>query len=300
MPKHGYTDEELENLTPEEREGLEDETLVDDPPEGEDGEQDANEEADAAAAAAAAAAAELAAKKDDGGEDDDADAAAAAAAAAKPATPASADVQPAPVAPAPTASALPHYKAPENAAARLAEIEAQKDALAAKFDDGELTAAEMRAQLKPLEDQRDDIRAQQLKAELSADSQIAAWRNAVVPTFLAAHPEYKPGSIRFNALDAEVRALQASGNDQFDPAILAKAHERIIAELGAAPGSTTPAPAAKPNRNLPPTIHNLPAADIETTENGQFAALDRLTGEAFEAALSRMSEADQAAYLAAN
>jgi hypothetical protein len=57
----------------------------------------------------------------------------------------------------------------------------------------------------------------------------AYWRNITVPDFLEAHPEYQNGSAAHAALDREVRLIQSSASNPFDPDILIRAHRRVMA-----------------------------------------------------------------------
>ncbi|EHK57642.1 hypothetical protein [Allomesorhizobium alhagi] len=198
--------------------------------------------------------------------------------------------------------ALPEWKAPADAKTKLDEIETKKDEIAQKFDDGELTAKEMRAALKPLDDERDQIKEQLLKAALSSESAIDTWKQRTVPDFIKSHPEYKPGTIRYRALDAEVRALQAEadGSGKLSAAILAKAHQKIVSELGEVPGSKKVEDRDKnKRRDLPPNLANVPAADLTETDDGsEFAYLDRLDGVEYEKALEKLSDEKREQYLA--
>ena len=112
-------------------------------------------------------------------------------------------------------------------------------------------------------------------------------------------------------LDKQVRAIQAESLNPFDPSILPRAHKLAIAEMRKAmglPAEDTGKPAPKPTgnkRDLPPSLANVPAADItETTDNGEFAYLDRLAekgdGLAYETALGKLSDEARERYLESN
>lgn len=302
MPK--LTEEELAMLTDEEREGIEDDSLVDEGEESDDG-------ADAGTSPEAAAAAEPEPENpaDDDGEGDAGDD-------PEKTSPAPQDAQqqPAPAeqekpAPQKPQSALPDWKAPEDAKSKLQELDTQLDELAAKFDEGELTAAELRAQSRDIEQQKRDLDRQLLKEELAQETQADlaqraqdAWYNTTVPQFLERFPEYAAKPILMGALDQAVRALQAEQPDnQFDADILAKADAQIRAELGLPQrdGKAAPAPAAKTERELPPTLSGVPSADIDDIDgSSEFAAIDRLEGVDYENALARMPDEMRERYLA--
>lgn len=323
MGKEKFTDEELELLTDEEREGLLDTSVTDDPVD----DDDATETGDSAAAGVQAGG-DKAASDDgehapgDGNDNDDDDELAAAAAAGddgerKP----DGDVVAAgpeegggPVS-APTAG-MPQWQAPENAEQRLTEIETEKDELARKFDDGELTGQEFRAQMKPLDKEEREIEQARFKASISTETVHHQWFNVTVPAFIAEHPEYSEGSPLHGALDAEVRKLQTeaskAGRSQLDGTILDQAHRNVQSGirkvLGLPPlDEHKPAPNADagkaPKRELPPSLNSLPADDVtDPDDGGKYAYLDRLADRdpmAFEDALAKLPEAEREAYLAA-
>lgn len=324
------TAEELEQLTDEERAGLAEEHGDEETTE-EEAEKPAGE--GEAAATAAAAAADPKKEGETGLEDDPAKAAAVdpekvvAPAVAPVATPAKDPRDPAesmraaqldmaagperekPAAPAPVAHAVSDWRPPEKAQERLDDLAQQRRQLAEKFDEGEVTGVEYREQMETLEEQQRELREGILKASINRETAEAYWGQVTVATFLASHPGYVPGTPAHAALDLEVRKLQVETNNPFDPNILEKAHAnieasaRVLLGLPAKPTKDEPKPGAakvKPGGPvIPPTLGGLPAADIEEVDDGGgFAALDRLTGVAYEKALAAMPEADRERYLA--
>lgn len=304
MPPHTFSPEELELLSEEEREGL----LEDIDNEDADLEEDDTSPEDKAAAAvleaeAVAAAAEMAdpLKPAPVVEDviDPAKQAEIAAALEN------VDV----IVDAPSAAAFPKFEAPADSKEKLTAIEAQIDALATKFDDGELTAAEYRAQTKPLESEARKIERLVERAELSRDVSVETWTESTVPAFFVKHTQYAPGTPLYANLDFEVRQIQAESKNPFDPAILERAHkvlqDKARAALGLPPedaNKPAPKPAPVARRDLPPSLAGMPAADItETLDNSEFAHLDRLQakgGTAFEDALAKLNDDQMARYLA--
>lgn len=309
--KHGYTAEELDLLTEEELAGLEDESIVD---EGANLGADDDDDDEPAAAV----------------EPVDEEPAAPTAQPEKPAAPSDAETPKAPTAAAPVASAeevpadqpapaaasqpeprmLPQYQVPADAKDKIKNLDAQLDELAKKFDDGELTATEYRQQMGPLESEKQDLRELLLKQSLSMDSQVATWTNVTVPKFLGDHKEYEPGTPLYNALNDEVKRLQAESDNPFNAAFLETAHRNVQASIRKSLGlpplpdetkKTATAPAAK--REIPPTLARLPAADIaEAADGGEFAYLDRLADKdplAYEEALAKLPQDKLDAYLAA-
>lgn len=286
-----FTDEELAHLTDEEREGLLDPNFVDDPVE------DSAE--DTGAAAADAPEQPPATAADDAAAADPAPAPATSPA-ADPAAQAPAAADDTPPAPRP-APAMPAYTAPADLDDQMKAVRTQQSELADKFDAGELSAREYEDQRRTLEDKYLDLRDARNRATLSWDAQRNTWENQTVGDFLAQHAEYKPGSLLHRMLDQEVRVLQTTDyqGDVFNPEILAKAHERIRAELGgAAPAPSNPLPKPNGQREIPPTIGGLPPAGEEHLDDGgQWAAISRLSGEEYEQALARLTPDQREAYL---
>lgn len=298
-PRGKYNEEELDMLTEEERAGLLE--SVDDEEEdteGEVGDADADQ-----------APAEPNNDETQGEESEDPAAAEPAAAEAPaPGDPVDENETAAP------ASALPAWQPPADYQNKLADIERQKEVLDAKFDDGEITAREYRAQVKPLDTEERQINEQLLKASIARETSENTWMSASVPEFLDKHSQYEPGSKLFEMLDYEVRRLQfqaeGAGKNKFDPTILQQAHQTLEnaarKALGLPPVGEGKKPEMKPNggkkRELPPSLAFVPAADsTETDDGGDFAYLDRLAdkdGVAFEDALRKMSDADRERYLA--
>ncbi len=325
---------ELEMLTEEEREGLLDDDTVD---EGlEDGDDDAVEDAAAAADDKAGEGAGQEGKykpeEGDGADGDDAgtdepDAAAAAAAKAKQ----DADAKAAADAAAAQAAAS---GADDNAAASAAAepkpiegdkrpswvldpkvpeqieaLEKLKDELDAKWDDGELTGTEFRAEIRKIDTQLDALKEQRMAANIGKTTAVQHYFETTVPEFLAKHTEYEKGSILHAMLEAEVKKLQVQSQNPLNPAILERAHENLTAQVTKAYGvkpsaqnkqaGTKPAAAA---REVVPTLGTVPAADAsDGTDGGEFAWLDRLANadvEKYEQELAKLSDEKRDRYLA--
>lgn len=275
-----------DGLTDEERAALEDDggeptSATTEPDEGLEDEGLAEQEAAAATAAAAvvAAAAEPAAVV------------AEAAPEAKP--------QPAPILIAP---------APENAEAKLAEIATQKDELLNQFDEGDITAKEYQKQLDTLAKSERAIERQQDRAELAATMDQQRLQNDWTSTcnaFVESHEVYKDNPRLYKALDAEVRELASKPDtaswtgDKF----LAEAHKNLKAAFGFVESGKTiaaDAKAVRAPREFPPNLAKVPAADVQDTNGGRFAVLDRMASSdpvGYEETLNKMSEADRTAYL---
>ncbi|KQV27858.1 hypothetical protein ASC97_05705 [Rhizobium sp. Root1203] len=302
------TEEELAQLTDEEREGYLEEINEDgDAEEGDEGSEDTTT-ADVAAAAegddaddAADAAAAAVATPDPKAAD--AAAAAAAAEAAKPVEPVDEPEERA-----------PSWILPADLTAKMKDIKDQRAALAEKFDEGELTAKEYNEALAPLEDQADELKTRQISAQVARTTAIENWVGRDVPAFMSDHPEYARSEFLRNALDAEVKALQSTAINPLNPKILEQAHAKISGEITSAfktdtvPGAgkgkqTETTKPTKKRGDPPPTLAHIPAADpTDTDDGGEFAHLDRALAKndslAYEKALAALPEAKREQYLA--
>lgn len=304
------SDEINDGLTPEERAALE---INDDEAPSEPSEEVAAEESAKPAAEAAPAPKteekpneeKTAPSADAGTGGDGSDAAAKPAAeAAAPATPEPEAAKVPAVHPAPILVA----EAPTDADTKLADIATQKDALATKFDDGDITAKEYHSQLDALNKQERGIEQAQLKAQMASEmaeqQRMNAWFQQA-QTFAIANGY--TDQRRMNLLDAEVRAVATADPSLDGAAVLNKAHQNLVeaglatSKPAAAAKPAAPAPKGKPVE-LPPSIHKLPAADVDDTGAGEFAELDRLATTdplGYEKKLAGMSEAQRERYLAA-
>ena len=282
-----YTEEELASLTDEEREGLLDDSLLDDPEDGEDDGDDAGKpDADAGADDA-----DEQPGRDDGADADDG----------------TADAEP--EAAASNAPALIKTELPEDITEKLADIDKREDELSEKFEDGEITTAEYRAELRKLTWERSELEKSQLKHELAENfnqAQLEANWQRDVAQFLEKHPEVQASQLRMDSFDSVVRKVTAetmNAGKAPSMADLNKAFAEWSEQLGI---QTKPAAKgdkqAKLAREIPPTLAKVPAAEMQDTADGKWAHLDRLMDSdplAYEAALAKMSEADQDAYLSA-
>ena len=283
-----------DGLTEEERAALVDEEdggTNTDPKDG------ANDDAEAAAEAAAAAEAEAAAKATD-----DAAAAAAAAAATDPAATDAASISEGEQKSAPILVAPP----PEDADAKLADIEARKEALLTQFDDGDITAKDYQKQLDVLAKEERSVEMAKFEAGIAQKMEQQRLQNdwnKTCEAFVDSHAVYKEMPWAYKELDAKVRDLaskpetaQWSGQKFLD-----EAHKELVAKYKF---PETPKADDKQDkrkeRELPPNLAKVPAANVEDTNGGRFAVLDRLANTdpvAYEETLNKMSQAERDAYL---
>lgn len=203
---------------------------------------------------------------------------------------------------------------PEDVETKLSEINTKRSELDEKFDDGDLSTKEYRAEIAVLEKEQRDIEQALFKAQLSQEMTENQQRNAwkkTVDTFIKSNSEYKTSKLRWQTLDIAVKSIAAdeanarlSGEE-----ILAKAHEQVQSEFGLKPVAAEPA--AEPPKQtsktgkgvIPPNLGRVPAAETTETGNSKFKALDRLMTEdpeRFEAEIGRLSESEQEAYYLSN
>jgi hypothetical protein len=208
-------------------------------------------------------------------------------------------------------------EAPEGAEARLAEIATAKAELGDKFDDGDLTSKEYQAELDKLSKEERTLERAIDKAQIAQDlenQRITNERMNEINTFLKeVEIPHDPKNLRFRVLDAAVRDV---ANDEANVnlsarEVMQKAYDLCIAE-GALVAKKAPAAAddkktdppaktapAKTPINAPPSLANLPASEVTSTEDNRFAYLNRITDpDKREAAFAKLSAADQEAYLA--
>lgn len=190
----------------------------------------------------------------------------------------------------------------ESRKTRLAELESEIDKLSNQFDEGDITSKEYREQLNKLQTELREIEKKtllyQAKSEAAAERAKADWEKAQADFF--GKPENKRFSEDENlllALNNQVMKL-AKGEmaNATGPEILEKARANVARSFGiAAPAKEDkggrPARPARPQTL--PDIGGLPAAAAERPQDGKFAYLDKLSGEALEDAVDKLSKAEQ-------
>lgn len=192
----------------------------------------------------------------------------------------------------------------ESRKTRLAELESKIEALSNQLDEGDITSKEYRDELNKLQTEMRDIEKKtlldQAKSEVAAERAKADWEKAQADFFR--QPENKRFSEDENLLLAlnnqVVKLAKGEMASATGPEILARARANVAKSFGFA--DTTPPKddnGGKPNRparpRVPPDIGGLPAAAAERPQDGKFAYLDKLTGEALEDAVAKLSKADQ-------
>lgn len=186
------------------------------------------------------------------------------------------------------------------------EMQAKLDALDDQFEEGEIT-------IKDYNRQRDEIRTDITNHQLAIaeDRRQAQVWVAEQNAFLSVHPEYTESSLKgktlFGAIDGAVREIASRPESAHltGMQILLKAHAEVQKAFGFAPQKeATPeqgkAPEPKPKRPAPKvpdikTLADVPVSAKNETED-PFSALDKLSGEALEDAIAKMSDAQAKAY----
>jgi hypothetical protein len=255
---------------------------------------------------------------DDDDEDDGTETAAAttepAAAAAKD-TPPEPDTAPAPEPEPETAEFRPRYEAklPDDFATQEAAIKEQADALVAKFKGGDIDFDQYQVEAAALaksERALDEIRLKaSLSQEMTAQTAEQQWA-FTVRRFMSATAKAEGGidyvkDAEKNAdLDLFVKALARDEKNSDKPAewFLHEAHKRVQAMHGITTKPTPPAPPAAsrkpPLSAAPKTLAQVPGGDGPGDVDGnEFADIDRLTGEAQEAAIAKMTPSQRERYM---
>lgn len=178
----------------------------------------------------------------------------------------------------------------------LPEFQAEIDKLDTQLDEGNLTLADHRRQVRVLEAQSNNAEASK---QLWAEEQ---------KVFLKHNPEFNAtkNQILFGALNQEVIRLanspEAEGKSGIQ--ILYAARNNVEKALGVVKAQTVkPVVEVKPKAVVPKhqTLGKVPAAEAaEDLAGSRFAHLDKLTGLDLERALSKLSPADMEAYQRGN
>jgi len=202
-----------------------------------------------------------------------------------------------------------------SATTELATIDEQREAVLAKMeelaeqlDSGDIGQGTYDVELRKLDielqkvtEQRGGVEQQlsvaERKQQTEQEKYIAQF-SAVVQGFLA-QPEnqvFKEGTPEYKALDDQVRYLQTT-QPNLPPATMLQKARNAVAAIMDLP-ATTAQPQTKPKRgavDIPPTLAQIPAA--ESNAQDEFAYLDKLSGDAYTAALAKLTPDQQQRFL---
>lgn len=207
--------------------------------------------------------------------------------------------------------------ATEELKAKYDDIDKREEELIEKFEEGDLTTREYNAQLRELNKERGYLDMQQLKDELNRESveqQIERqWQNDV-KAFLPDHPEISENEENWNSFDVvlrQVTAVRMAEGKPYGTPELERAYRIWADERGIAPpkpANEEPGQQQKQEQqpkqqqkamDIPPTLAKVPAAAPEDTDDGKFAALDRLADsdpQKYQETIARMSADEYDAY----
>lgn len=221
--------------------------------------------------------------------------------------------QPDPVRREPSPSYVVSPEKLDEAAAKIGEIDAARDALAQRYEEGQIDFREYDRESRKLADSRATLQAEQIKADVYADmsrqQQASAW-NQAVKTFYAdeANAAFAQPSLQ-SMLAAELKSMwekpDVAGKDYLAVLEEAKAsvQHQLRSALGieqkqqAAPPGKTPKPAIE-TASIPKTLGAIPTARPNATD-GEFSHLDALDEMQLERQMNKMTRDQIERYLAA-
>ena len=226
----------------------------------------------------------------------------------------------------------PPVPLPEDHEQRMAAFDEQAEALDVQLDDGAISAAEWRKEMRAIDAGRAEIREAVLEARIrnkvTEEAQETRWNEDVVD-FIGDFGDVVRNPAMRNAFDTVVRQITADAANAHlsNRTMLAKARSQLYSDLGvpepggkaaAAPTTQKPAPRAAPaspvppkagdrkvvtlseeqlRRRKPPTLGGLPAAEAEDTGESEFADLEREDGLSLEDKIAKMKPEDRERYL---
>lgn len=181
------------------------------------------------------------------------------------------------------------------------DYDTKMDALATKFEDGELTLPEYVKQ-------SNDLVREKTKSEIASEhsNQAATQRwEWEITRFMEDHADYSKDPMLWAALDAAISIENGikENASKSDAAILRMAHARVMEKFGdkvEVKPDVKPVARAKPNlAAVPKTLANLPSAELSDTGQDEFAYLDKLEGMDYEKALVKLTDSQKEKYLKA-
>lgn len=183
------------------------------------------------------------------------------------------------------------------------ELEIQLNALAARFDESEIDITQFLKERAAIDRQITQYQIQEANQQRTYNS----WMDAQ-DAFLTENRQYINNNIMYGALDTAVREIQADPRSKgMSPSQIMLAADYLVKDsFGIKQETKQPSvkqeekPKFKPNE-LPsvPTLSTIPASSQNETGIDPFSAIDRLTGDAKEAALLRLTPEQYESYLRA-
>jgi hypothetical protein len=212
----------------------------------------------------------------------------------------------------------PLFKAelPADFEARKQALQTREEEAEQKYDDGEIDRATLRATLREVAAERDELTRIQVKAEIAnelvqqeAATELQTAVNAVMKLGEAAGVDYKDDA-RWNELKAFVNVVEARHPGKSAAWVLQEAHKKVLVANDIAPTKTNsevPKPKVDPKADalakrkvdagkVQPNLSQVPGGDGPGDVGSEFADIDALDGERYEAALERLRKSNPVAY----
>lgn len=199
---------------------------------------------------------------------------------------------------------------------RLDEIQTELTALAEKRETDDITVGAYEAQRAALSAEATKISAaegtkaaqaeERKRQEAEAEEQqkaaqeraTAEWHKALDSFFKDdANEKFRPtedGNAYYDALAAQVQRMNATGKTYLE--VLDEAKKRAAKGLGLDEEKPPPKP-RKGNERIPNTLGDAPVSEANTETDSKYDEIDKLIGLDKEAALAKLSKAEEAAYL---
>lgn len=203
----------------------------------------------------------------------------------------------------PVLDAPPEYDYTE----QLKAISDNRETLYKQFDEGEIDAIELNQQLEELNEERLKIDREITRAEVQKDILAKQARDvweATVNNFLKQNPDYTKYQGRYELLDMHVRRIAKENPSLSGKEVLEQADKHIYESVLGIPKEQPQPAKGKPIKKpveVPPTLNNAPASDMQETSGGKWESLDRLIDnnpDKYEEMLSKLSDSELNEYLA--
>jgi hypothetical protein len=179
------------------------------------------------------------------------------------------------------------------------ELAAQLDELARRFDESEIDITEF-LKIRAVIDRQ--VTSYQI-LEANQQRQYNSWMDAQ-DNFFTDHREYVDNDIMYGALDTAVKKVNADPRSKgLTPAEVMRAADYLVKDsfgMSVEPRQQAPRQATQRATNTLPnlqTLGNIPTSAQNDTGSDPFSAIDRLQGDAREAALGKLSPEQYDAYL---
>lgn len=221
---------------------------------------------------------------------------------------------------------IPAFKAelPADFNDKVKALDERESAAEQRLEDGEIDRAEHRRLMREIAEERKPLERLQIKVELAAEmheQQVAEATKAAAGQVIALAKtqglDYTTDDAKWGDLTGFAKQLEARHPDKGPKWVLNEAHKRVLAlhDIKPAPApapspapapapaaAATPAPsptaaalaARKPDlAQVPQSLAQVPGGEGPGDVHGEFADIMALSGEAFEAAIARMTPAQR-------